>query len=114
MYLNLKLSYNRFSNIFLGIKLLEEGKSCSDENSFKGKISLSMCAEKCDGSASLFAYALNGKSTKRCSPSGCNCYCITGASTDGTCKYYENGFYNVYAYRKARKARKGNLPRDHL
>ena len=88
------------TKLLLGKKLLEEGKSCSEESIFKGKISLSMCAEKCDGSASVFAFALNAENTKRCNSSGCNCYCITGASSDGTCNYYVNEFYNVYAYRR--------------
>ena len=95
----MNLNVDKVSNIFLGIKLLEEGKSCTDESVFKGMVSLLMCAQKCDGSASLFVYALNG-GDRRCNSSGCNCYCITGASSDGTCKLYNIEFYNVYAYRK--------------
>ena len=105
----MKLIFEDFSKIFLG-KLLAEGKSCSEESIFKGKISLSMCAEKCDGSSSVFAYALNAKGNFRCNSLGCNCYCITGASSDGTCYvYHVNVFYNVYAYRRGNLAIMINL-----
>ena len=47
----------------------------------------------------MFAYGTNDYGTVRCYESGCDCYCETAASSEGSCSTCSNNGYRLYKYK---------------
>lgn len=82
--------------------LVGDKKECVGSEIFKGKLpSLAACADKCEETASMFAFGTNDYLTKRCDYGGsygCDCYCETSANGDGVCNEENHNGFRLYKY----------------
>ena len=94
--------YTYFIIIFifsLGWVLVEEKKDCSGSEINKGKLQwVGDCAAQCKGEASMFIFGTNDFGTARCYGDGCDCYCKTSATGEGTCTRVNHNGYRLYKY----------------
>ena len=78
-----------------GFTKVAVSQDCKDKNTYKGyKKTPEECSQACFGSSTVFVF---GKTNKRCSSSGCKCYCIH-APKDGKCQQYSHSYYDIYRF----------------
>ena len=97
-------------------KLVAEKKECTGDELFAGNLAtLQDCANTCSKISSMFVYGTNDFSSDkrhhRCFANsngqiGCNCFCETQATNDGTC---ETGLHLGYRLYKFSDHVRGNL-----
>ena len=79
--------------------LAAEKKECSGSEENKGKLqSVDACASKCKGEASMFIFGTEDFGDSVCVGGGCNCYCETSATEQGTCDIIDHTAYRLYKY----------------
>ena len=86
--------------------LVEDKKECDgDSEMFKGYyVSLTDCANQCEGTASMFIFGTNDYEINRCNDNGCKCICETSAYGDGSCDQIHHNGFRLYRY-----VTKGNI-----
>ena len=80
---------------------MAEKKECSGSEKRMGSFKhIYECASKCKGVASMFVFGTNDFGVNRCDSNGCECYCETSATVEGTCSQRNHEGFNLYKYNK--------------
>ena len=80
-------------------ELYAEGKRCPSLGDHKGILnSVDSCGSVCKGVASMFIFGTNALGGSGCNSNGCDCFCATGATDQGTCTTVENNWTHLYRF----------------
>ena len=81
-------------------ELYAKGKRCPSFGDYKGRQNtVDSCGSACKGVASMFIFGTNDLEGVGCySGFGCDCYCATGATDQGTCTTVENNWTHLYRF----------------
>ena len=79
---------------------MAEKKECLGSEMYKGRVhSVDACGSLCQGVSSMFIFGTNDFGYEgSCYSAGCNCYCETSATNEGTCDIWSNYGYRLYKY----------------